>query len=154
MAKNKKLFVTKLVRKNSETPFYHEVVSKDFQRFYTDEENAPQVDTMFKIFNIDADRMTTQELLEANEAHHHDDGTPCEEICICGPMTGMRKDSAYFNLVKTIEDTENSNLLLSFPQTDLPEYIEHLEYNKQNDISIDEFFVDADDNWDPINPLT
>ncbi len=160
MAKLKKLYVSKLVKKDCEIPFYHEIVEKDFQRFFTEEENNPQVQALYRMYNIDPSMMSPIGLLSSGEDHHHDDGTPCEDVCICGPMLGHHSENntgtntTYYNLIKTIEDTENANVLLSFPKTDFPEYTEHLKYNKQHGISIEEFFIDADNNWDPIDPLS
>ena len=164
MAQHKKLFITKLVKKNHRIPFFHQVFEKDFQRFYSHDENEQQVESIFRMYNIA--EMTPQKLLETKEAHVHDNGTPCESVCLCGPMTGLYADPTtidgepfsdgsctFFNLVKTIEDTEDANILLSLNEHNFPEYAEHLKYNKQHNISIEEFFVDADDHWNPINPL-
>ena len=154
MAIRKKLFVTVLEKTDASVRFYPYPLSENETVYDTDEENAPHVDRVLAAFNIDSLLNTPAEMMEVpHEPHHSPEGEACDYDCICGDSKTIESTYKFICMTKTLEDDDNPNLLLSFPESPMQEYVNHLAYNKENGITLESFFVDADDDWNPAVPL-
>ena len=151
MAIRKKLFTTVLVRTDTSGRFYLHPLSENETRYDSDELNAPHVDKINAAFNIDGRLNTPMELMEVpHEPHHSPEGEACDHACICGDSKTIESTYKFIFMTKTLEDDDNPDLLLSFPESPMQEYVSHLAYNKANGITLESFFVDADDDWNPV----
>jgi len=154
LAIRKKLFVTVLTKQDPNTRFYVYPLSENEPSYETDVENAPHVDKVLAAFNIDSTLNTPAELMEVpHEPHHSSDGEPCDHACICGDSSTVETTDKFITMIKTLEDDDDPSLLLSFRDEPMEEYLRHLAYNEENNITLESFFVDADDDWNPITPL-
>lgn len=123
------LYVITETRPNLKNKFYYQFISEKFVRHLNAEDNNDQVFKTFAIYNLEQCNMTDADLIHEGEAHHHEDGTPCEEICVCGPMfSKLSKDGlTYQTFIKSHSDD-----ILEFSDPALDDFQKHLDYNEMH----------------------
>jgi len=126
------LYVITETRPNLSHKFYYQFISENFVRHPNAEDNNDQVFKTFAIYNLEQCNMTDEAFIHEGEPHHHEDGTPCEEICICGPMFSKLSEDGltYQTFIKSHSDD-----ILELSDPELDDFKEHLNYNEVHEIT-------------------